>query len=388
LDPDERNPFKFITELSGDLAENDPDGVLDDNAYHVVTAAAMGSVATLSGLVIFGGNAGEEGSGGGILAPGGRLVLSACTLKDNLAWRGGAIYIEAGELHLFQCRFLGNSTTGEGGAIFDAMANLEAHNCLFALNGAGSDGGAIFLDLCEADFLNCSFGGNHSASRGGGIYEYVGVTAYAGNSIFWGNTDVSGSGQSAQIFINPSNTILIEHSCVQGWPENSSDNGNFGDDPLLADWPNGDLHLLPGSPCIDQGNNALVGSQLDLDGNPRIVNGNVDIGCFEFQGSTGLPEVGFGNETPRIVGFFTPLGAAGGRVFFLPPREGQWSVVIYDVSGRRLRLLSRGQGASGLQEIFWDGRDTNGRQVPSGVYLFTLWREDLLLDSSKGVYLR
>jgi predicted outer membrane repeat protein len=386
-DPDERDPFTYITELSGDLAGDDTEAGLDDNAYHVATAAAMDQITTLSGLVIRGGNAGDTREGGGILATGGRLVLSVCSLVKNNAWRGGAIYIEGGELHLFQCRFVGNATSGEGGAIFDAFANIEAHNCLFTLNGAGNDGGAIFCDLCNIDLINCSFGANESGGRGGAIYEYVGVEAYTGNCIFWGNSDMSGSGEGSQIYINPSNILSIEYSCVQGWSGKHGGEGNIGDDPLLVDLPSGDMHLLPDSPCIDSGSNDLVGSQLDLDGNPRIVNGVVDMGCYEFQDPSGLPDPWPAGETPRILSIGNRPGSPNSSVRFLPPREAAWSLAVHGINGRHVDLLGRGNGADGLREIVWDGKDVEGRRVPSGVYLIVLTKDGRLLDSGKSIRL-
>jgi hypothetical protein len=55
------------------------------------------------------------------------------------------------------------------------------------------------------------------------------------------------------------------------------------DNPLYVDAPGGDLHLTVGSPMIDHGNNAAPElPATDADGEPRIQNGTVDIGAFEF----------------------------------------------------------------------------------------------------------
>lgn len=53
-------------------------------------------------------------------------------------------------------------------------------------------------------------------------------------------------------------------------------------DPLFADAANGDFSLKKGSPCIDKGGTAY--GETDLARNPRVVNGTVDIGCYEYQG--------------------------------------------------------------------------------------------------------
>ena len=46
-------------------------------------------------------------------------------------------------------------------------------------------------------------------------------------------------------------------------------------------WAN--LRLQPNSPCINAGDNSYVTGATDLDGNPRISGGTVDIGAYEYQ---------------------------------------------------------------------------------------------------------
>jgi hypothetical protein len=57
----------------------------------------------------------------------------------------------------------------------------------------------------------------------------------------------------------------------------------IGSDPLLANAPSGDLHLLAGSPAINAGENLPADQMgtLDIDGGARLVGGTVDIGADE-----------------------------------------------------------------------------------------------------------
>jgi hypothetical protein len=73
-----------------------------------------------------------------------------------------------------------------------------------------------------------------------------------------------------------------------GWPGT----GNIDVNPLFVDAGGTDnvagteddnLRLLPDSPCIDAGDNSAIPQSvvIDLDGNPRIVNGTIDMGAYE-----------------------------------------------------------------------------------------------------------
>ena len=73
----------------------------------------------------------------------------------------------------------------------------------------------------------------------------------------------------------------------------SSDcDGNIDDDPMFVDAENGDYRLQAESPCINAGSNECVTWELDLDGNPRIINGRVDMGVYEFRKDWVGPEDG------------------------------------------------------------------------------------------------
>jgi hypothetical protein len=95
------------------------------------------------------------------------------------------------------------------------------------------------------------------------------------------------------------------------------------------------MPLLPGSPALDAGNNALLPAGLTTDqrGLPRVVNGGVDIGAFESSGFTIAVASGGGQSTNVATAFAAPLvvtvtannpsePVAGGRVTFTPPASG------------------------------------------------------------------
>jgi len=68
--------------------------------------------------------------------------------------------------------------------------------------------------------------------------------------------------------------------------------------PLFVDtngWAN--LRLQPNSPCINAGNNSYVTNATDLDGNPRMSGGTVDIGAYEFQ----WPQLTIAPSGPNVI---------------------------------------------------------------------------------------
>jgi hypothetical protein len=128
---------------------------------------------------------------------------------------------------------------------------------------------------------NCTIYGNSASVEGGGI-DSVWVTGNnsnlaATNCIIFGNNSPNGSNYNSTSGIE----LSFNHCCTTPLPTTGL--GNITNDPAFVDPFNCNLHLQSNSPCINAGNNAYVSTIIDLDGNPRIRGGTVDIGAYEYQ---------------------------------------------------------------------------------------------------------
>jgi len=57
---------------------------------------------------------------------------------------------------------------------------------------------------------------------------------------------------------------------------------------------------------------------------------------------------------------------------FLLPRPGKFSVEVYDLAGRLVKQVKAGEQMPGEHRVTWDGKDSHGGKVPSGVYFVKL----------------
>ena len=272
---DERNPDPETngTVLSGDLNRDDADvpnpAELPDeptraeNSYHVVISSAADESAVLDDFTITAGNGngrGASGQGGGM-----RIVNSNPTLTN--------------------CAFVGNSAgSGDrigGGGMLNLGSSPTLINCMFMANSATGDpfglgGGMYNSEGSSPTLINCTFSGNEAGGRGGGIFNAAAASPSnptLTNCILWGNRGATGTGESDQIVSFGSfNRPVVNYSCLQGGWTGAGGIGNIDADPLFQDPGGGDLRLLPGSPCIDAGDNAAVPAKVttDLTGSARF----------------------------------------------------------------------------------------------------------------------
>jgi hypothetical protein len=181
---------------------------------------------------------------------------------------------------------------------------------VFSGNWAQEYGGALvsYENHDGTRVINCSFSGNRADGQGGGLWS-CDTTVTLANSVLWGNSDTSGTGESGQIYND--GPLAVRYCCVQGWTGMLGGRGNFGRHPLFrdADGPDDivgteddDVSLSYGSPCIDAGDNAAVPTDscdLDEDGNTAELL-PVDLNwCPRFQDQHSVPDAG--NGLPPIV---------------------------------------------------------------------------------------
>ena len=207
---------------------------------------------TLTNCTLVNNASGKSYSGGGAYTS----VLNNCLVVSNTANNGGGI--QSGELT--RCQLLKNTAAAQGGG--GNTANMN--NCLLLGNTAHEGGGSYGGNL-----TNCTIAGNLATLRGGGL-----AGAGAVNCIVYLNTTASGN------YPNHYNGVFSS-SCTLPLPPPYR-SPNIDADPQFVNAGSDDYHLQAASPCLDIGDNAAVATVLDLDGNPRLSSGTVDLGAYEF----------------------------------------------------------------------------------------------------------
>ncbi len=95
--------------------------------------------------------------------------------------------------------------------------------------------------------------------------------------------------------------------------------------------------------------------------------------CRENSHSSGVRALGSGIDKPAVPLFNRPNPFnPSTTISFALPAPGKATLIIYDITGRKVRELVRGPLKAGTHAIPWDGRDDAGQAVSSGVYLSRL----------------
>ncbi|QXD16669.1 T9SS type A sorting domain-containing protein [Rhodocaloribacter litoris] len=352
--------------------------------------------------------------GGGLYNDRSEVVVIDTRFIGNVGGWGGGVYNRQGSQTLINTVFIGNRAAPfDGGGLFNDESETMLANVLFSGNTAAGDGGGIynvFPDAGSFTATNLTFSGNTAVGNGGGLYNWYGRPVLT-NSILWGNSAVMGTDEVYNGTTSVGPTVLVlAHSLIEGGvPLDTEDGGgNLFADPLFVDaagfdgvmgTEDDDLRLRAGSPAIDAGDNAALPSDsldldgdgdvteplpVDLDGNVRAYDGGtglavVDMGAYEFSAppvSTGVEFGEAGNVPGSLVHLEAYPNPFQGRTTlrFMLRQAGSVQIDLYDVVGRRIRVLYEGTPVvNRLHTVPVDGRG-----LSDGVYLVLL--------SGKGVH--
>ena len=318
----ERNLSNHHTILSGDIGIPDE---ISDNTCTVITSYysnAWTLFSTIDGVTIEKGNSNQgNGLGGGLLNYG-KLNVSHCNFFNNRAITGGAIYgitiayyyQSPAELNIINCEFIRNSASYRGGCL-----SLEINGTIsyskFLNNTGGSQGGAISLNSNTASnsIINCLIA-NNTATFGGGISINNTLPVKIYNSTIANNKGNTSADFNIEIWQNSKaeiynsivfgnepvqvlsgGSLFVSNSCLTG---SYSGSGNIADNPRFIypttgyganfDATTADWRLNWCSPVINMGKDSLnpAGLVFDLEGKPRILDGNVDMGAIEFDSAS------------------------------------------------------------------------------------------------------
>lgn len=252
--------------------------------------------------------------GGAGLTAEGASVLN-CVIRDNVAYSpegaragfgGGA---QLTYTTIYNCIVENNHADTMAGGIDVYLGGVRIENTIIRNNSAGSMAGGVALEAAYSAtsnvMVNCLVTGNHAGSLAGGVYALGGdgentlvhVTV-VGNSA--GDT---GGGVVEHSLLNISNSIIygndansfsnfayysysdkVSYSCIAPLVPGTM---NTDANPMFINPSLGDYRLSAASPCIDAGVN-VPGIHIDLDGLPRVLDGNgdgiatADMGCYEF----------------------------------------------------------------------------------------------------------
>jgi hypothetical protein len=239
--------------------------VLDGGGLTQVLSIGTNGDLTVAHLTIRNGNSGGVGSGAAIALNGldasAILIFGSNVVRDNV-----------------------NTVSGSAGLAISGSGTVTVENNLFTGNSSTSVAAfSVGLTVGTAYLTNNTITNNTNSTNGSAITSIGASTAtgYVSNTISYANHGPS----IKDFFLYGTGKVLFVHddySTIDGGTAAAGGTGNFTSvDPKFVSAT--DFHLKSSSPLLRAGTTTPSGGlpDKDLDGNPRIFAGKIDLGAYE-----------------------------------------------------------------------------------------------------------
>lgn len=332
----------------------------------------------------------RDNNGGAVrVSEGSHVTMENCIFRDNVCtYHGGAIFMrnDGSSLTLTDCEFIDNHGTWSGGVTNIEDTHLEIDRCTFIGNTADFHAACLYSWTATMHVSNSVFMSNSSLDVSGGIYYCDNAGGIVQNNTFHGNS--SPGETAATILVQESPSVVVtrniiagevsghgleasdctfSHTCNLFWDNEMNDIEGMDpdpteifEDPLFCDPELGNLSIAYESPAAPENNDCgfLIGA-LEPD-------------CHIYGQSTRLA---MSPATPEKLTLHqnspNPFNPST-RIAYYLPGAAHVTIDVYDVRGRLVSRLVDDFESRGDHVVDWNGCNSFGRSVESGLYFCRL----------------
>ena len=312
------------------------------------------------------------GEGGGLYCcDDSQLICSGLTITNNTSNSGGGgIDFRASSTSELTDVVISRNFGYHGGGIeCSSDSYIDLKNVLIHRNRANQRCNGIYCAFASMNLVNVTISKNNdSIVDVGGIYLCQ-ADANVVNCILWNDW------HDILLQDTLSNATVIYSDIEGGW----TGEGNIDADPLFINPNENNFQLSSSSPCINAGIPDTTGLHIpnvDLNGDPRIYDDIIDMGCYEWQGVDVDQEP---TQHKPILAFSPNPFINSTKIFLDKTTESteNTEIKIYNIKGQLVRELLPVTPSPGLPvSVTWDGKDEKGKDVKSGVYLYKISDDD------------
>ncbi|NLT51488.1 MAG: T9SS type A sorting domain-containing protein [Ignavibacteria bacterium] len=206
----------------------------------------------------------------------------------------------------------------------------------------------------------------------------------------------SSHSENSYVINNLSKSVTIAEGVTA---QNNVIIGNYED--YFFNYAEKDLRLSSSSPARNAGTSFLA-PEIDILGTIRPQETAVDAGAYEYSGPVNVETVNpadifqlhqnfpnpFNPSTTIKYSIPTPPCLPAGTAASSPLAKGRTEVgfvtlKVYDILGREVATLVNEKKSAGTYTIKWDGTNSSGKQVSSGMYFYQLKIGDSYTETKK-----